>query len=109
MKNVLICAMQRVMVMVGGGGVSWSWCTLHHGGRGVLSAASDDGQVLCRGGSEEGVLNDIWTPAIRAHFREISAVMTFTWASLSRKCLVKPSLARFELDLSPPQLARLYL
>ena len=27
----------------------------------MLSAASDDGQVLCRGGSEEGVLNDIWT------------------------------------------------
>ena len=96
----------------GGEGVSWSWCTLHHGGsRGVLSAARHDGQVLWWGGSEEGrgVLNDIWTPAIRAHFREISAVMTFTWASLSRKCLVKPSLARFELDLSPPQLARLYL
>ena len=65
---------------------------------------------FCDGaGQSQGVLNDIWTPAIRAHFREISAVMTFTWASLSRKCLVKPSLARFELDLSPPQLARLYL
>ena len=62
MKNVLICAMQRVMVMVH----SASWM-----GGGVCCQQPVMMGKFCAGAGQ-GVLNDIWTPAIRAHFRDIS-------------------------------------